>query len=45
VLNLINGISGFGMLTMKDRTRERWDDESENISRAKCKKERKREKE
>jgi hypothetical protein len=34
-MNEINGLSGFGRLTMKEGTKEGWDDESE-----KCKEDR-----
>lgn len=42
-MNEINGVSGFDRLTMKESTKEGWDDESENMSRAKCKEEKEEE--
>ena len=42
-MNEINAVSGFGRLTMKESNKEGWDDESENVSRAKCKEEKEKE--
>jgi ABC-type dipeptide/oligopeptide/nickel transport system ATPase subunit len=42
-MNEINGVSGCGRMTMKESTKEDWDDESENMSREKCKEQRERE--
>ena len=39
LMNEINGVSCFGRLTMKESNKEGWDDESEKMSRAKCKEE------
>jgi hypothetical protein len=43
LMNEINGVNGFGRLTMKESSKEGWDGESENTSRKKCKEEKEEE--